>query len=34
MKSKRPLMVLIHGGPNSNVSSELSMIFLIFKIYN
>ncbi len=26
-QSKRPLMVYVHGGPNSNVSCKLSMIF-------
>jgi len=26
-QSKRPLMVWVHGGPNSNVSCKLSMIF-------
>jgi dipeptidyl aminopeptidase/acylaminoacyl peptidase len=29
-QSKRPLMVLIHGGPNSNVTGELSMIFFLY----
>ena len=33
-QSKRPLMVLIHGGPNSNVPSELVNDFLIFEIYD
>jgi dipeptidyl aminopeptidase/acylaminoacyl peptidase len=29
-QSKRPLMVLIHGGPNSAVPGELSMTFFFF----
>ena len=36
-QSKRPLMVLIHGGPNSNISRELSIIIcfiLIIVIYD
>ena len=30
MKSKRPLMLFIHGGPNSAITRK--MIFLIFEI--
>jgi hypothetical protein len=31
-QSKRPLMVMIHGGPNSSISCELLTIFSYLKL--
>lgn len=33
-QSKRPLMVLVHGGPNSNVPSKISLFAVCFLLSN